>query len=51
MKVEELVSDGLWELVKGLLPPEAPKPRGGRPCLADRDVFSGIVYVLKTGVP
>lgn len=51
MNVEELVSDGLWELVEGPLPPEAPKPGGGRPRLDDRDVFSGIVYVLKTGVP
>lgn len=50
MKVEELVSDGLWELVEGLLPPEASKPRGGRPRLG-LDAFSSIVYVLKTGVP
>jgi transposase len=51
MKVEELVSDGLWELVEGLLSPETTKPKGGRPRLPDRAALAGIVYVLKTGMP
>jgi transposase len=52
MKVEELVSAGLWELVEGLLPPETAKPKGGgRPRLPDRAALAGIVYVLKTGMP
>lgn len=46
-----LVSDRLWETVRPLLPSEPPKPRGGRPRLDDRAVLSGIVYVLKTGIP
>jgi len=43
------VPDELWALVEPLLPPEAPKPFGGRPPLAARRVFAGIVYRLRTG--
>lgn len=46
-----LVPDKLWELIELLLPPEAPKTKGGRPRVSDRAVLSGIVYVLKTGIP
>src|SRR5215203_5709921 len=28
---KKLVTDELWELIEPLLPPEPPKPRGGRP--------------------
>lgn len=49
--VDKLVSDELWEAVEPLLPPEPPKPKGGRPRMPPRAVFSGIVYVLKTGIP
>jgi transposase len=34
-----------------LLPPEPSKPRGGRPRVPDRTVLTGIVYVLKSGIP
>jgi transposase len=46
-----LVSDELWELVEPLLPPEPPKPKGGRPRIPNRQVLSGILFVLKTGIP
>lgn len=46
-----LVSDKLWNEVKPLLPPERPKPLGGRPRVGDRACLTGIVYVLKTGMP
>lgn len=49
--IDGLVSDGLWEAVEPLVPPEPPKPKGGRPRTPPRAVFSGIVYVLKTGIP
>ncbi|MCI0755585.1 transposase, partial [Roseomonas vastitatis] len=26
-----LISDELWSVIKPLLPPERPKPKGGRP--------------------
>ncbi len=47
--MKPLVSDGLWAVVEPLLPPEPPKPAGGRPRLSDRAVLNGIVYVLRTG--
>jgi transposase len=46
-----LVTDELWAVVKPLLPPEPPKPKGGRPRVPDRAVFTGILFVLKTGIP
>jgi transposase len=46
-----LVSDELWELVEPLLPPEPAKPKGGRPRIPNRQVLSGILFVLKTGIP
>ncbi len=47
----KLVSDRLWKEIHPLLPPEAPKPKGGRPRLPDRACLTGIVYVLRTGMP
>jgi transposase len=46
-----LVTDELWEIVEPLLPPEPPKPKGGRPRVDDRAALAGIVFVLKTGIP
>jgi transposase len=46
-----LVPDALWEIVEPLLPEEPPKPRGGRPRVPDRACLTGIVFVLKTGIP
>jgi transposase len=48
---KELVSDELWEIVEPLLPEEPPKPRGGRPRIDDRAALTGIVFVLKSGIP
>lgn len=48
-----LVDDDLWRLNAPLLPP--PNPRRthhpGRKPLDDRAVFTGILFVLKTGIP
>jgi len=46
-----LVSDDLWAVVAPLLPSEPPKPKGGRPRVPDRAVLSGIIFVLKSGIP
>jgi transposase len=48
---KELVSDELWAVIQPLLPPPKPKPKGGRPPLPDRKVLTGILFVLKTGIP
>src|SRR5262245_29207196 len=45
-----LVSDELWAVIAPLLPPEPPKPKGGRPRLEDRKVLTGIIFVLKSGI-
>ena len=46
-----MLTDELWEIVEPLLPPEPPKPRGGRPRVPNRAALTGIVFVLKTGMP
>lgn len=45
-----LVSDELWSLVSALLPPDRPKPKGGRPPVPARAALSGILFVLRTGI-
>ena len=48
-----LVDDALWALIEPLLPP--PKPRRfrfpGRKPLPNRQALTGILFVLKTGIP
>ena len=46
-----LVSDELWAMVEPLLPVEGPKPKGGRPRVSNRAALTGIVFILKTGLP
>ena len=46
-----LVPDDLWAIVEPLLPPEPPKPKGGRPRVPDRAALTGIIFVLKSGIP
>ena len=46
-----LLSDELWAVVEPHLPPEPPKPKGGRPRLDRRAALTGILFVLKSGIP
>src|SRR5436190_18579105 len=46
-----LLSDELWEILEPLLPPHPPHPKGGRPPVGDRGALTGILFVLKTGIP
>jgi transposase len=46
-----LVSDELWAVIEPLLPPERPKPKGGRPPIPNRAALTGILFVLRSGIP
>jgi transposase len=46
-----LVPDELWALVEPILPKHPPSPKGGKPRVDDRVCLTGILFVLKTGIP
>jgi transposase len=46
-----LLPDELWELVEPLLPRHQPSPKGGHPRVGDRVCLTGLLFVLKTGIP
>jgi len=48
---KELLPEELWEVIAPLLPPERPKPKGGRPRVPDRAALTGIIFVLRSGIP
>ena len=48
---KELLPDAFWARIAPLLPPEPPKPKGGRPRVSDRAALTGILFVVRTGIP
>ena len=46
-----LVPDDLWAAIEPLLPRARPKLKGGRPPIPDRAALTGIIFVLKSGIP
>jgi len=44
---EFLVPDQLWEQIEPLLPPEPPKPKGGRPMMDNRFLNGLFRHVLR----
>jgi len=48
-----LVSDELWQILQPLIPPRKPRRfrYPGRKPLTDRQALTGILFVLKTGIP
>ncbi len=46
-----LVDAGLWTLIEPVLPAWKPSPKGGQPRRGDRLCLTGILFVLKTGIP
>jgi transposase len=49
---QELLPDKLWQSVEHLIPEDPPKSRkGGRPAVPARKVLTGILFVLRSGIP
>jgi transposase len=46
-----LLPDALWGLIQPLLPPTPVRPKGGRPRLPDRACLTGVLFVLRSGIP
>jgi transposase len=46
-----LLPGDLWNLIQPLLPCPPPRPRGGRPRLPHRACLTGILFVLRSGIP
>jgi transposase len=46
-----LLPDELRELIEPLLPVWTPSPKGGQPPVTDRAALTGILFILKTGLP
>jgi len=46
-----LVSDELWRVIEPLILKHQPSPRGGRPPVSDRMALTGILFVVKSGIP
>jgi len=45
------VDNDLWAKVEPMLPDHSPSRKGGQPRKSDRVCLSGIMFVLKTGIP
>lgn len=46
-----LLLDELWAIIEPILPVWTPSPKGRHPRLPDRKALTGILSVLKTGIP
>ena len=46
-----LLPDSLWEIIEPLLPPDKPPKSNGRPPVSNRAALTGILFVLRTGIP
>lgn len=46
-----ILPDDLWTLIAPLLPPDKPAKSNGRPRIPNRQALTGILFVLRTGIP
>jgi len=46
-----LLPHGLWKEIEPLLPRHTASPKGGRPPVSNRACLTGIVFILKSGLP
>jgi transposase len=46
-----LLADQLWSRIEPLLPPQRARPKGGRPLVSNRSALTGILFVLRSGIP
>ena len=46
-----LVTDDLWGVIEPLIPKHIPSPKGGAPTIPEHDALTGILFVLKAGIP
>ena len=46
-----LLPDDLWDEIAPLLPPPRPRPKGGRRPIKNRAALTGILFVLRSGLP
>jgi transposase len=46
-----ILPDALWAIIEPVLPAYTPSPKGGRPPITHRQALTGILFVLKTGIP
>ena len=51
MMAKPLLTDALWKHIEPLLPPLRPHPKGGRPWVGNREALTGILFVLRSGIP
>ena len=48
---EPLLPDDLWDEIAPLLPPPRPRPKGGRRPIENRAALTGILFVVRSGLP
>lgn len=46
-----ILPDELWRIIAPLLPPDKPVGSNGRPPVTNRQALTGILFVLRTGLP
>ena len=46
-----ILTDEKWNQIQHLFPPPPPRPKGGRKRVDYRRVLTGILFILRTGIP